>query len=57
MDYDYLTRKINFICYKLEHFIFLSQFDKDKLYVELKILIEQRNNLANIFDKLNKNID
>lgn len=42
---DTLTERINHICYKLEHYAFLSKSDKEKLLLELNHLIERRNNL------------
>lgn len=54
VDYSTLTERINFICHKLEHYSFLSAADREKLLLELRELIEQRNKLAKLLDKNEK---
>jgi len=51
VDYDTLTERIQFICYKLEHYTFLSAEDRKKLLQELRSLVEQRNKLTELLGK------
>lgn len=54
VDYSALTERINQICYKLEHYTFMSAEDRDKLLKELKEIVTQRNKLAETLDKNEK---
>jgi hypothetical protein len=51
VDYSALTERINFICYKLEHYSFASAEDREKLLKELKEVVALRNKLAETLDK------
>jgi hypothetical protein len=54
VDYSTLTDRINFICYKLEHYTFMSAEDRDRLTKELNELINQRDKLAELLRKNEK---
>ena len=46
VDYSVLTEQINCICYKLEHYSFVSIEDRANLLKELNRLVAQRGKLA-----------
>ncbi len=51
LSHDSFTERINFICYQLEHYKFLTAKDKKKLKLELKNLIEKRTKLLETLKK------
>lgn len=54
VDHSALTERINSICYKLEHYTFLSVEDRKNLLRELKELVEKRRKLAETLAKNEK---
>lgn len=51
ITYDGFTQRINLICYKLEHYSFLTKNDREKLELELKDLVRQRSLLLQTLEK------
>jgi len=54
VDYSVLTERINYICYKLEHYSFLSTEDRENLLMELQKLVDRRFKLAETLAKNEK---
>ena len=46
VDYSIFTDRINHICYKLQHYVFLSAKDREALKEELAELLKKRAKLA-----------